>query len=206
MLDWDKLAEEIKKHRPVHTHMVAVMPLHPPVRQFSSLCEGIESIRDYYTSNSLNNPKAKYYQGANMKKHNPTIVSVSYRKVDAREAEARELIEWAKSLPTKNLSNPLLYTLVLGQDDRPAVERLVVLADTYLDIWVPGAPLDFLRVFSDKGTKRFSVCYMEYFAGDHAEDEHYSPSCTQHYDHIVDALQCLKLRLDSTHPYKPAKV
>lgn len=140
-----------------------------------------------------------------MKKHNPTIVSVSTRKVDPREAEARNLIMWAKTLPAKAMHQSLAYTLTLANDARDAVQRLISLADINFDVTVPGEGVfDFLRVSSQEG--QFCVTYMEYFPEEGDEGEHYSSMCRQYYPHVVDAFRCFQKRIESDRPSQSVRV
>ena len=133
------------------------------------------------------------------------VVSVSCRKIDSREREARELVEWLKTIPSKNLCDPLIAHLTLN-NDWDAVQKLVHLADNNFDIRKFDFDLDFLRVFSDKGQKQFSGTYMEYFPATDGDYEHYSPLCTQNYTHVVDAFKSIKARFESILPEDPAQV
>lgn len=133
------------------------------------------------------------------------VVSVSYRKIDSREREARELVEWLKTIPSKNLVSPLIVQLTLN-NDWDAAQKLVHLADNCFDIRKFDFDLDFLRVFSDKGQRQFSCTYMEYFPETDGDYEHYSPLGTQNYGHVVDAFKSIKVRLESIRPEDPARV
>lgn len=142
-----------------------------------------------------------------VKAKNPrsAVVSVSCRKIDSREREARELVEWLKTIPSKNFCNPLITQLTLN-NEWDAVQKLVHLADNNFDIRKFESSLDFLRVFSDKGMKQFSGTYMEYFPETDTDHEHYSPLSTQNYAHVVDAFKSIKMRFEATLPEFPVTV
>lgn len=131
-----------------------------------------------------------------MKKFKSNVVSVSSRKIDSREPEARELVEWLKTIPTSNFDDPLVQAIVLHRPGIDAVERLTLISKLHLDHKV-GSGFDFLRLFGDRGHQRFGVVYMEYVAPSDNDDEHYESSSTQEFSHVVDAVKAFKLRLES---------
>lgn len=190
-IEWEALKKVLDSLPPISRSVLAVMPrdCDVPSSIIRSTCDGIYPIR----------------QGIHMKKQKPTIVKVSSRKIDAREPEARELVEWLKTIPTSNFHDPLVPTIVLHRPGIDAVERLTLIAWEHLDHKV-GSDFDFLRLFGDRGMKCFGVVYMEYFAQSEDDDEHYSSLATQDFPHVVDAVKAFKLRLESDKPFQPARV
>jgi hypothetical protein len=137
------------------------------------------------------------------------IVSIEVKRVDPREAEARNLIMWFKTVPSGAINPCLATTFALHLGEMRAVDRLKSLVVKDLDIVAPGVAPNFLRVKTIDGTDgvpMYVVGYMEYMAATDAYEEHFSSMCTQHYTHIVDAFKCLQLRLESEHPYKSVRI
>lgn len=189
--EWEALKKAIESLPSTSRSIMAIMPRDCDVSSgiIRSTCDGIYPIR----------------QGIHMKKQKPTIVKVSSRKIDSRESEARELVEWLKTIPTSNFHDPLVPAIVLHRPGIDAVERLTLISWEHLDHKV-GSGFDFLRLFGDRGMKRFGVVYMEYVAPSDNDDEHYESSSTQDFHHVVDAVKAFKLRLESDKPFQVAHV
>lgn len=144
-----------------------------------------------------------------MKRTNPTIVSVEIKRVDPREAEARNLVMWLKTVPSSAIDPCLATTLALHLGEMRAVDRLKSLLVKDLNVVAPNRAPDFLRVKTIEcpaGTPLYTVGYMEYFAEADDQEEHFSSMCTQHYAHVVDAFKCFQMRLESEHPYKSVRI
>ena len=145
-----------------------------------------------------------------MKHKNSTIVSVSVTRTDPREAEARNLVMWLKTVPSGAINPCLATTFALHLGEMRAVDRLKSLVVKDLDIVAPGVAPDFLRVKMIDGTDgvpMYVVGYMEYVpANQTIAEDHFSSMCTQHYTHIVDAFKCLQKRIESPQPFKSVRV
>lgn len=131
------------------------------------------------------------------------IVSVTSRKIDPREIEARQYVEWLKTFPSNKFFDPLPFVIVLRREDIDAVEKLATLSHYQLDYKIENS-FDFLRFFGDRGSKLFGVVYMEYCPACETYDEHYNASQTQEFTHVVDAIKAFKSRLESNTPFKAA--
>lgn len=129
------------------------------------------------------------------------IVSVTSRKIDPREIEARQYVGWLQTLPSNKFSDPLPFVVILRREDIDAVEKLTSLSHYQLDYKIENS-FDFIRFFGDRGSKLFGVVYMEYCAACETDDEHYSANQTQEFAHVVDAIKVFKLRLESSTPFK----
>ncbi|ARV77043.1 hypothetical protein PHABIO_412 [Pseudomonas phage Phabio] len=139
-------------------------------------------------------------EGNIMKKHKSSVVSVEIRKVDPREFEARELVEWLKSLPVGTERDAAVYQETLSVSNlRGGVRTLKGLANFLYDLKIKDSQYDFLRVYHD--AEQTSVTYMEHF-NEGAPGKFFTAVCTQYFDHIVDAFICLKNRYESTQPAK----
>lgn len=189
--NWETLCEEIRKNPIPHRTIITRMPTD---RDESSsimrgVCDGIYPIREEFQ----------------MKKRNPTIVSVTARRTDPREADARNIVMWLKTVPTGAVHDSLMLNLTLA-NDWDCVKKLQHLANHNLDITIPVVTTDFLRVSSDKVKGNYSVTYMEYFPPDGPEPDHYSALCTQDFAHVVDVFRALQIRIESGQPSHPAKV
>ena len=188
--DWDRLREELLRN-PISRTMVARMPTDRDESSsiMKGVCDGIYPIREEFK----------------MKQRNPTIVSVSVRRTDPREAAARNIVMWLKTIPTGAVHNSLLFNLTLA-NDWDCVKKLQHLAEHNLDITIPVVTTDFLRVGFEKGWGAYFVTYMEYFPAEGPEPDHYSALCTQNFPHVVDVFRALQIRIESGQPSRPAKV
>lgn len=187
---WEALREAIKSSPPTSLTVVAHMPRDCDGSSsiMRSTCEGIYPIR----------------QGIHMKKQKSTIVKVSSRKIDARESEARVLVEWLKTIPASNFHDPLIPAILLHRPGIDSVERLTLVSYEHLDYMVNGP--NFIRFFGDRGMKRFGVTYMSYCAATDNDEEHYDAYATQDYTHVVDAVKAFKLRIESDNPLRAVNV
>lgn len=137
------------------------------------------------------------------------IVSIEIKRVDPREAEARNLVLWMRSVPSGAINPCLATTFGLHLGEMRAVDRLKALITKELDIVAPGRAPDFLRVKTiegEDGKPQYGVSYMEYFRESEDLEEHFSSMCSQYYPHVVDAFKCLQMRLESEHPYKSVRI
>lgn len=189
--DWETLREELRKN-PIKNRTITVSM--PTDRDESSsimrgVCDGVYPIRQEFQ----------------MKKRNPTIVSVSARRTDPREADARNIVMWLKTIPSSALHDSLMVNLTLA-NDWDCVKKLEHMAEHNLDITIPVVTTDFLRVSFVKERAMYSVTYMEYFPPEGPEPDHYSALCTQEFKHVVDAFRALQIRIESGEPSRPAKV
>lgn len=137
------------------------------------------------------------------------IVSIEIKRVDPREAEARNLVLWMRSVPSEAISPCLATTLALRLGEMRAVDRLKALIVKELDVVAPDRAPDFLRVKTiegEDGKPQYVVTYMENLRESDDLEDHFSSMCSQYYPHVVDAFKCLQMRLESGQPYKSVRI
>lgn len=139
-----------------------------------------------------------------MKKRNPTIVSVSCSKVDARERECQQLVDWLRTIPEGVVHDYIKFNEIMS-NSRRAYDKLHALSANDLSVTVPVVTADYLVLFITEFTKRYGIAYVE-FTPDEENGDHYSPIGIQHFDHPADAFRALQLRLASDAPCQAVKV
>lgn len=136
------------------------------------------------------------------------VVSVSCRKIDSREREARELVSWLKTLdPELFIGNPEAVKILGKATDSVDILKELVSSDFGLKKFF--FDNDHLRVSKwSRGRWNmdddYSTTYMEWFPESDHDEQHYESLCSQNFQHVVDAFKALKIRFESIHPANPA--